>query len=155
MGNAVGCAPVLEMIRRGVQVGLGSDGYTCDMFESLKVANMLHKHHIGQPSAGCAEPPTMLFAENARIASACFGRTVGQLIPGALADVIVVDYDPPTPMGAANIDSHILFGVSGRSADTTIVGGQFAMQDRELTAIDEREIMAQARIAAARLWRRF
>jgi putative selenium metabolism protein SsnA len=155
MGNAVGCAPVLDMVHRGVRAGLGSDGYTCDMFESLKVANMLHKHNAGQPSVGWAEPPAMLFAENSRIASECFGHPVGKLIPGAVADVIVVDYDPPTPILASNIDSHILFGVSGRSVDTTIIGGRVAMQDRKLLAIDEAEIMAKARVAAARLWQRF
>lgn len=155
MGNAVGCAPVLDMVHRGVRMGLGSDGYTCDMFESLKVANMLHKHHAGQPSVGWAEPPAMLFAQNSRIASECFGRTIGKLIPGALADVIVVDYDPPTPMLASNIDSHLLFGVSGRSVDTTIIGGRIVMQNRKLVAIDETEIMARARVAAARLWQRF
>jgi cytosine/adenosine deaminase-related metal-dependent hydrolase len=155
MGNAVGCAPVLDMVHRGVRAGLGSDGYTCDMFESLKVANMLHKHNTGQPSVGWAEPPAMLFAENSRIASECFGHPVGKLIPGGLADVIVVDYDPPTPILPSNIDSHILFGVSGRSVDTTIVGGRVVMQDRKLLAIDEAEIMAKARVAAARLWQRF
>ena len=155
MGNAVGCAPALEMLARGVRVGLGSDGYTCDMFESLKVANLLHKHQAGQPSAGWAEPPAMLFAENARIASDCYGRTVGKLIPGALADLIVVDYDAPTPMAGSNTDSHILFGVSGRCVETTIIGGRIVMQDRKLLAIDEREIMAKARAAAARLWERF
>jgi len=155
MGNAVGCAPVLDMVHRGVRVGLGSDGYTCDMFESLKVANMLHKHSAGQPSVGWAEPPAMLFAENSRIASECFGHPVGKLIPGSLADVIVVDYDPPTPMRDANIDSHILFGVSGRSVDTTIIGGQVIMRGRKLLAIDEAEIMTKARVASARLWQRF
>jgi putative selenium metabolism protein SsnA len=155
MGNAVGCAPVLDMAHRGVRVGLGSDGYTCDMFESLKVANMLHKHQSGQPSVGWAEPPAMLFQANSRIASECFGCTVGKLIPGALADVIVVDYDPPTPMRDTNIDSHLLFGVSGRSVDTTIIGGRVVMQNRKLLAIDEAEIMAKARVASARLWQRF
>lgn len=155
MGNAVGCAPVLGMVHRGVRVGLGSDGYTCDMFESLKVANMLQKHHAGEPSVGWAEPPAMLFSENSRIASKCFGRSVGKLIPGALADVIVVDYDPPTPMRDANIDGHILFGVSGRSVETSIIGGRLVMQDRKLLAVDEAEIMARARLAAAGLWQRF
>ncbi|MDR3389431.1 MAG: putative aminohydrolase SsnA, partial [Rudaea sp.] len=51
MGNAVGCAPVLKMMGRGVRVGLGSDGYTCDMFESLKAANLIHKHQSGKPGA--------------------------------------------------------------------------------------------------------
>ena len=60
------------------------------------------------------------------------GDTVGKLVPGACADLIVVDYDPPTPLTATNIDSHILFGVSGRSVRTTIIGGRIAMQDRVL-----------------------
>jgi cytosine/adenosine deaminase-related metal-dependent hydrolase len=60
MGNAVGCAPVLKMMGRGVHVGLGSDGYTCDMFESLKVANLIHKHESGQSGAAWTEPPAML-----------------------------------------------------------------------------------------------
>jgi putative selenium metabolism protein SsnA len=155
MGNAVGCAPVLEMIRRGVRVGLGSDGYTCDMLESLKVANILHKHQSGKPSVAWAEPREMLFAENAAIASDCFGQCVGKLIVGAVADLIVVDYDPPTPLNVANYDSHILFGVSGRSVDTTIIAGRVLMQDRKLLAIDEHEIMAKARLASARLWHRY
>jgi cytosine/adenosine deaminase-related metal-dependent hydrolase len=155
MANAVGSAPVLDMLSRGVRVGLGSDGYTCNMFESLKAVNILHKHQTRQPGAGWTEVPAMLFDENAAIATQCFGRPVGKLIPGAYADVIVVDYDPPTPLCASNIGSHILFGISGRSVDTTIVGGRIVMEDRRLLAIDEEEVMAKARASAAKLWRRF
>jgi cytosine/adenosine deaminase-related metal-dependent hydrolase len=97
----------------------------------------------------------MLFDRNADLASACFGNTVGRLISGACADVIVVDYDPPTPLTASNINSHLLFGVSGRSVRTTIIGGRIAMHDRELPGIDEPAIIAKAREAAARLWQRF
>ena len=155
MGNAVGCAPVLKMMSRGLSVGLGSDGYTCDMLESLKVANLLHKHESGQPSAGWMEPPAMLFDHNARIASECFGGSLGKLIPGAFADVIVVDYNPPTPLTPSNLNSHLLFGVSGRSVETTIIGGRIVMRNRELIGIDEEEITANARVSAAKLWQRF
>jgi len=155
MANAVGSAPVLEMIHRGVRVGLGTDGYTTDMFESLKVANALQKHQTRQPSAGWAEVPAMLFGENAAIASECFGRPVGKLIPGAYADMIIVDYDPPTPLCAGNISSHILFGISGPSVDTTIIGGKVVMKNRKLLAIDEEEVMAKARAAATKMWQRF
>jgi len=155
MANAVGCAPVLNMLSRGVRVGLGTDGYTSDMFESLKVANILHKHQTRQPSAGWVEPPAMLFGGNSAIASECFGRTVGKLIPGAHADLVIVDYDPPTPLCASNIASHILFGVSGRSVLTTIIGGRILMRDRKLLALDEPEIMARTRASAAKLWQRF
>ena len=155
MSNAVGCAPVLEMLNQGVCVGLGTDGYTADMFESMKSASLLQKHHAGDPRAAWAEPPTMLFRENAAIATECFGRPVGKLIPGAHADVILVDYDPPTPLHAANLNAHALFGFSGRAVSTTIIGGQVVMRDRQLLAIDEREVMANARAAAAALWNRF
>jgi putative selenium metabolism protein SsnA len=155
MANAVGSAPVLEMIHRGVRVGLGTDGYTTDMFESLKVANALQKHRTGQPGAGWTEVPAMLFNANADLASESFGRTVGKLIPGAHADLIIVDYDPPTPLRESNIAGHILFGVSGRSVETTINGGRIVMQDRKLLEIDEHEVMAKARASAEKLWQRF
>lgn len=155
MANAVGCAPVLEMLHSGVRVGLGADGCTADMLESLKAANTLHKHETRQPGAGSAEIPAMLFGGNAAIATECFGRPVGKLIPGAHADLIIMDYDPPTPLRASNITGHILFGLSGRAVETTIIGGQLVMRDRKLLAIDEQEIMAQARPAAEKLWQRF
>lgn len=155
MGNAVGCAPVLKMVSGGVHVGLGSDGYTADMFESLKVANLLAKHEAGKPGAAWAEPPAMLFGQNAETATACFGIPVGKLIPGAAADVIIVDYNPPTPLTPSNIMGHILFGVSGRSVQTTIIGGRIVMQDRQLPGIDEEGIIAKARASAAKLWQRF
>jgi cytosine/adenosine deaminase-related metal-dependent hydrolase len=143
------------MIHSVVRVGLGSDGYTTDMFESLKVANALQKHRTGQPGAGWTEVPAMLFSTNADLASESFGRKVGKLIPGAHADLIIMDYDPPTPMLATNIAGHILFGVSGRSVETTIIGGRIVMQDRKLLEIDEHEVMAKARVSAEKLWQRF
>ena len=154
MANAVGSAPVLEMIHRSVRVGLGTDGYTCDMFESLKVANALQKHRTGQPGAGWTEVPAMLFSANAAMASESFGRTVGKLIRGAHADMIIVDYDPPTPLRATNITGHILFGVSGRSVETTIIGGRIVMAERKLLEIDEHEVVAKARASAEKLWQR-
>ncbi len=155
MANAVGCAPVLEMMRRSVRVGLGTDGYTADMFESMKAASLLQKHHSGDPRAGWAEPPAMLFRENAAIATEFFDHPIGKLVPGAHADLILVDYDPPTPLQAENLHSHILFGLSGSAVSTTILGGQIVMEDRKLLAIDEKEVMSKARAAAAALWTRF
>jgi putative selenium metabolism protein SsnA len=155
MGNAVGCAPVLEMVRQGVRVGLGSDGYTADMFESLKVTNLLHKHQQQDAAAAWLEPHDMLFERNADFASACFGQTLGRLSPGALADIIIVDYDPPTPMTRNNLDGHILFGMTGRSVVTTIINGRIVMRDRQMVLADAKEIFAMARSLAATLWQRF
>lgn len=155
MGNAVGCAPVITMFQREVNLGLGTDGYTCDMFESLKVANILHKHQLSDPRVGWVEAPAMLFRNNRELATGYFGKPLGKLAPGALADLIIIDYKPPTPMHRGNIDSHILFGVSGRAVDTTIINGKVVMQDRALIGIDEERITARARELAKRVWQDF
>lgn len=155
MGNAVGCAPVLDMMKEGVRVGLGTDGYTSDMFESYKVANILHKFNAKNPSVAWGEVPEMLFEQNAALAGAYFPGISGRLIPGAKADLIVVDYDPPTPFNDDNKNGHILFGMSGRSVETTIINGRVVMEGRKLIDIDEKEIMAKSRELARKLWERF
>lgn len=155
MGNAVGAAPVIEMIQQGVFVGLGTDGYTSDMFESYKVANILHKHTNEDPSAAWVEIPTMLFENNPVICQEYFDKPLGCLKPGAYADVIIVDYNPPTPMGPDNINGHILFGMSGRAVDTTIINGRVVMHNRQLQGIDEGQIYAKARELAHKVWERF
>ena len=93
MGNACGCPPTMELVHRGILTGLGTDGYTHDMTESYKVANVLHKHHLCDPNAAWGEVPQMLFDGNVKIAERYFPQKLGVLKEGAAADVIVVD--PP------------------------------------------------------------
>ena len=131
--------------------GLGTDGYTHDMTESYKVANILHKHHLCDANAAWGEVPVMLFENNAKIANRYFKKPLGILKEGAAADVIVTDYNPLTPMHAGNVNGHILFGMTGRSVVTTIANGKVLMKDRVLTTIDEQKVMADCRQAAAQL----
>ena len=154
MGNAVGIPPCMEMMKRGILLGLGTDGYTNDMLESEKAANTIHKHVLCDPGAAWAEAPQMLFENNAAICSRFFETKTGALEPGAAADIIVADYDPPTPMTSANCDGHVLFGVSGRSVVTTIINGAVKMKDREFIGIDAGAIMAKCRERAAALAKR-
>ncbi|MDO4294794.1 MAG: putative aminohydrolase SsnA [bacterium] len=153
MGNACGCPPTMEIVKYGILTGLGTDGYTHDMLESYKVANILHKHHLCNPNAAWAEVPKMLFEGNAAIANRYFKRPLGVLKEGAAADVIVMDYNPLTPMHASNINSHILFGMSGHSVVTTICNGKVLMKDRELIGVDEEKVWADVREEAAKLWK--
>ena len=155
MGNAVGVAPVLRMMARGVRVGLGTDGYTADMFESVKVANTLHKLAEKNPSAAWSEVPAMAFGNNREIARRVFGLKLGVLEPGAAGDVIVVDYRPPTPLDPGNYYSHILFGMSGGLVDTTVVAGRVLMRGRKLLGLGEERITARSRELARRVWERF
>lgn len=151
MGNACGCPPTMEIFHTGVLTGLGTDGYTHDMTESYKVANVLHKHHLCNANAAWGEVPAMLFEGNAKIANRYFKKPLGILKEGAAADVIVTDYIPLTPMNADNVNSHILFGMTGRSVVTTVANGKVLMKDRILTHIDEEKVMADCRQAAAEL----
>lgn len=151
MGNACGCPPTMEILHTDVLTGLGTDGYTHDMLESYKVANVLHKHHLCNANAAWAEVPEMLFTNNAKIANRYFKKKLGVLEKGAAADVIVTDYIPLTPMDASNINSHILFGMTGRSVVTTVCNGKVLMKDRVLVGIDEEKILADCRQEARNL----
>ncbi|MBO6269225.1 MAG: amidohydrolase family protein, partial [Clostridium sp.] len=151
MGNACGCPPTMEIVHRGIVTGLGTDGYTHDMLESWKVANILHKHHLCDPNAAWAEVPQMLFSGNREIAGRYFKKELGVLKKGAAADVIIMDYIPPTPMHAGNLNGHMLFGMSGRMVRTTIGSGKVLMKDRELVNVDEAAILAKVREGAAKL----
>ena len=136
MGNACGCPPTMELVHRGILTGLGTDGYTHDMIESYKVANVLHKHHLCDANAAWGEVPKMLFENNAAIANRYFKTPLGVLKEGAAGDVIVVDYNPPTQLDASNINGHILFGMTGRDVVTTVANGRVLMKDREIKVID-------------------
>lgn len=154
MGNAVGCPPTIELMRRGILCGLGTDGYTNDMYESMKAANCLHKHNLCDPTVAWAEVPQMLFENNAAIGARSFQKPLGELSEGAAADIIVSDYIPLTPMSADNANGHTLFGMSGRQTVTTIIDGKVRMKDRELIGIDEQAVLAHAREQAAGMWKR-
>lgn len=152
MGNACGCPPTMELVHRGILTGLGTDGYTHDMIESYKVANVLHKHHLCDANAAWGEVPKMLFENNAAIANRYFKTPLGVLKEGAAGDVIVVDYNSPTQLDASNINGHILFGMTGRDVVTTVANGRVLMKDREIKVIDVEEAMAKCREESAKLW---
>ena len=153
MGNACGCPPTMELVRRGILTGLGTDGYTHDMTESYKVANVLHKHHLCDANAAWSEVPKMLFENNRKIANRYFKAPLGILKEGAAADVIVVDYDPPTHLDENNINGHILFGMTGRDVVATIGNGKVLMKDREVKTAETERVMAKCRESSAKLWK--
>lgn len=153
MGNACGCPPTMEIVHHEILTGLGTDGYTHDVLESYKVANVLHKHHLCDTNAAWGEVPQMLFNGNAKIAGRYFNKELGVLKEGAAADVIIMDYIPRTPMNENNINSHILFGMTGRSVTMTMCSGRVLMKDRELIGIDEEKILADVRAEAQKLWK--
>lgn len=154
MGNAVGCSAVLQLLEKGILLGLGTDAYTQDMFESLKVANIIHKDRLCNPSVGFMESMDMLFKNNSAICSRFFQKPLGMIQKGAYADIIVVDYKPHTPLNANNIAGHIMFGMMGRCVDSTIINGKFVMKDRVMQTVDEDAVLAKAQEQSADFWNR-
>jgi putative selenium metabolism protein SsnA len=155
LNNAVGIAEIGEMTRRGVLVGLGTDAMTTDMLEELRVALWALHLRTGNPSGGFSELGAALFSNNPRIASRIFGRPLGILQEGAMADIAVFDYDPTTPLKRANALGHLVYGLSQAPVDTTIIGGRVLMQGRKLALdIDEERLNARARERAEKLWKR-
>ena len=155
--NAVGTAPVLEFFKHGITVTMGTDAYTHDMLQSLKAFVPLQRLNSALPNVAWGEAMTMLFKNNAEVANMYFstkpqGKPLGVLEPGAAADVAIFDYPAPTPLGADNIDGHILFGVEGHDCRTTIVNGRVVYRDRELVDCDKEKIDAFVMQQAKELW---
>jgi len=96
-----------------------------------------------------------LFFNNPKIATRNFSLPLGELREGCPGDVVVIDYDAPTPLEAGNTFGHMVFGTSQAAVDTTVVGGRVLMQNKRLTLdLDEPRINARARELATRLWKR-
>ncbi len=155
LNNAVGIADVISMAKRNVLVGLGTDAMTTNMLEELRVAVWAQHLRAQNPSVGFAEVVSALVFNNPIIAERIFSLPLGQLREGCPGDVVIIDYDPPTPMEAGNTFGHIVFGMSQAAVDTTIVGGRVLMENKRLTLnLDEPRINARARELAAKLWQR-
>nr|MBC7244323.1 putative aminohydrolase SsnA [Chloroflexota bacterium] len=155
MNNAVGVANVPKMLENGIEVGLGNDGFSNNMFSEMKTAYLLHKLASEDPRVlGADKVLTMAVQHNAQTAGLFYSKPLGELTPGAYADIVFLDYVPPTPLTEGNLPWHIIFGVDGAHVSTTIVAGKVLMHKRELKTLDEEEIGAKARELAAKLWQR-
>jgi cytosine/adenosine deaminase-related metal-dependent hydrolase len=148
MNNAVGYAPLKWFDEHSA---LGTDGFPADMFEESKLGffrNQESEHRVELDRL-----PEMLQAGQ-RLVSSFFGREFGTLKVGAPADLIVVDYKPPTPLTPKNLPGHFLFGMNSGMVVHTMVDGEWRMWNRELVGADEEKIMREAASVARKLWKK-
>jgi len=157
MNNAVGVAPVESMLRMGVKVCLGNDGFSNGMWDEWKFAYLSPKlWHQDPRRMNGADVVQIAIYNNAALASTFFPEApMGVLNPGAVADLIFVDYHPNTPLTVDNLPWHIIFGFQSSMVTTTIVAGKLLMKDRELLTLDEEEICVKARELATKVWQRY
>lgn len=154
--NAVGIADVPAMRRAGVLVGLGTDAMTVDMREEVRAALWLRRLAAQDPSAGFAETCSLLLEGNRVVAQRSWpGLHLGELVEGGAADLVLLEYHPPTPFDGATFLGHLVFGFPRARVDTTIVGGRVLMERGRLAPeLDEAAVAAEARERAQRLWER-
>lgn len=157
MNNAVGAADVEGMLRLGIPVCLGNDGFSNNMWAEWKTAYLLHKAAHRDPRRMNGLDVVQMAVHNNAALTRVFwpDLPIGKLEVGAAADIIFVDYQATTPLTAGNLPWHILFGFESSLVTTTMVAGKILMQDRQLLTLNEAEITARSRELATAVWQRF
>ena len=142
-----GIAPIPQMIARGINVGIGTDGSASnnnmDLFTEMDMAAKLHKVQTMDPTVMDALTVLkMATIEGARALG--LSHETGSLETGKKADVIVIDTNKPhlTPM--YNPFSHLVYAARGQDVSHTIINGRLVMENRQLLTLDLEEIMARA-----------
>jgi cytosine/adenosine deaminase-related metal-dependent hydrolase len=153
--NAVGAARLLDLMARGVMVGLGSDGCTPRLWDEFKTAYHVQKLGAGDPRVAAAEAYAVALLNNRAIAKKVWRMDIGRIETGARADLMLVDYYPPTPLHPDNLFGHFLFGISNAPVDSLMVNGRFVLRDKKCVTVDERAVAERAMARAQALWRRF
>jgi 5-methylthioadenosine/S-adenosylhomocysteine deaminase len=155
LGN--GIARVPEMLRSGINVGLGHDACECnnsaDMFEVMKFASLIHRAKWSDASLMPAEA-VLRMATNS--GARALGHDTGRLQAGSKADIILIDTDNAifTPLirdSPAHVQSHLVFAANGSVVDTSIIDGRVVMQSRRLAFVDEEQIIREANAAFHRI----
>lgn len=142
MALGTGIARVPEMLEKGINVALGTDGCSSggslDMWKEMRMAAMLHKlkNPRSMPAEQVLEMATVNGARALNIKS-------GVLRPGFFADIIVVDLKKPH-FASSNLVSSLVHGAAGCDVKTTIVNGKILMEDYKVT-LDEEKIIGDAR----------
>ncbi len=148
MNNQVGYNHAIGAWKRPV---LGTDGIGSDLIEEAKFA--FFKHRDAGGSLWMDSFLAMLQRGNEILEQYFPDKRFGRIEAGYEADLTFWDYDPPTPLLAANLAGHGAFGLSSRYVRSTMVAGRFAVKDRR-ACFDAEGIAAQSREQTKRLWQR-
>jgi cytosine/adenosine deaminase-related metal-dependent hydrolase len=132
----------------GVRGCLGTDTQTLDVLLEAQTA-WLRARDAGQPI------DVLRYLSNGhRLASAAFGQPLGPLRDGALADVVIYDYRPPTPLTVDTLRHHVLNGLSSGHVESVMVDGIWRLWGRRPLAVKGEDVAAAARAAAKATWAR-
>jgi 5-methylthioadenosine/S-adenosylhomocysteine deaminase len=151
---AAGIAPLAELLRAGVNVGLGTDGPASagalDMWEQMRLAANLQKVTTGEADAVTAYQALSMATRGSARALGLDSK-VGAIIPGMAADVIIVNLGRAHLYPPHDVISSLVYAGHPEDVETVIVDGVPVMEERLLLNIDEREVLATAAERARRL----
>lgn len=154
MKLASGIAPVPQLLAMGVNVALGTDGCASnndlDLFGEMDSCAKLHKVAQLDPTALPA-PATLRMATRSGARALGLGGRVGELTPGSLADVIVVDFRKPHLTPVFDPVSHLVYAARGSDVRHSIIHGRLVMEDRRIETFDMNEVMDHVRSFARTL----
>lgn len=148
LNNSVGHARV---DRFGERVALGTDGIGADLFEESRAGFFRAREsarHLG------AERFLKMAAAGALMAGDLFDAPLGRIETGAMADLVVLGYDPPTPLHGENLAWHWAFGLNASMVESVMINGRWVMKDRQFVGRNLDQDYHRVRQAAERLWQR-
>jgi len=145
MNNGVGYNHQLPNYKN---VAVGTDGIGANMFEEFKFAFFKHQDAHGSLYSDAF---LKLLANGNELLNRNFGQQFGRLEKGYKADIVISDYQAPTPLTGDNIDGHMAFGMASTDVRTVVIDGQIVYEDRKFP-YDVEKIFAESRSAAKKLW---
>jgi 5-methylthioadenosine/S-adenosylhomocysteine deaminase len=154
MKLASGVAPIPDMLKSGITVGLGTDGCASnnnlDMFKEMSTAAKLHKVFRLDPTALDARSVVnMATIEGAKTLG--MEKITGSLEVGKKADIIIIGLNEPHLTPLYNEYSHLVYAANGADVDTVLINGRIVMEERRLLTVDEKEVMEKVREVAVKI----
>jgi 5-methylthioadenosine/S-adenosylhomocysteine deaminase len=150
-----GIAPVVEMLKAGVTVTLGSDGPASnnsqDMFEVIKTAALLQRARLQDATAVLPRQALRMATVNAAKALG-LGALIGSVEIGKRADLIMLDLlAAPHTVAVHDVISHLVHCAKSSDVELAMVDGRILMERRRVSGADEEKVLAQSQEAAERL----
>jgi len=148
MKLASGVAPLPDLLKRKIDVGLGTDGAASnndlDMFEEMDTAAKLHKVTQNDPTTIDAQTVLkMATMGGAKVLG--LENQIGSLETGKKADMIIIDFNQPHLTPVYNFYSHLVYAVNGSDVETVIIDGKLIMDNHKILTINESQIIKKVR----------
>lgn len=152
MNNAVGVAPIREMLNLGIPVCLGNDGFIFDALENIRCAFLIHRLHHRDPRV--TTPDQILEMATIRGAEAYgLANELGSIEPGKRADLVILHPNPrATPILPTGVASYIVYGLTAHHVETVFVNGKTVVENHRVTTIDPQTIEKTLDRVVPSLW---